>query len=128
MKLVYNAVKCNECGDVLWSKHRHDFLKCSCEKTMNDGGLDYRRGSFSDSTDMSIYSTDDFETVRKYLYRFNSIGGYSFLNEITDDWLNNIVEYYLDIKDEKKREEQLPWEYLTLFIKEKQWRAELWEE
>jgi hypothetical protein len=29
-KLTRNAVRCHNCGDVVESKHRHDFVACSC--------------------------------------------------------------------------------------------------
>lgn len=34
---------CAACGDVIVSKHRHDFVKCKCGKTFVDGGDDYFR-------------------------------------------------------------------------------------
>jgi len=36
-------VKCLECGDVLRSYHRHDFVNCRCGITFVDGGADYTR-------------------------------------------------------------------------------------
>lgn len=42
--LTRNAVKCLSCGEVLESKHRHDFRCCGCyNETACDGGLDYQR-------------------------------------------------------------------------------------
>lgn len=39
-----NAVKCLMCGEILISRHRHDFKMCSCSnKTFVDGGFDYMR-------------------------------------------------------------------------------------
>jgi hypothetical protein len=34
---------CLECGDVIESKHRHDFVQCKCGKSFLDGGDDYLR-------------------------------------------------------------------------------------
>jgi hypothetical protein len=31
-------IKCTECGDVIQSMYRHDFVKCSCRETFVDGG------------------------------------------------------------------------------------------
>ena len=40
-----NAAKCAKCGDIIESKTRHDFVKCSCGAIFVDGGHDYiRRG------------------------------------------------------------------------------------
>lgn len=38
-----NRIKCNHCGSIIESKHRHDFVKCSCGKVYVDGGMDYFR-------------------------------------------------------------------------------------
>jgi hypothetical protein len=35
------------CGDVLESKHRHDFVRCKCGKSFLDGGDDYFRASMT---------------------------------------------------------------------------------
>lgn len=34
------SIKCKKCGDVLVSKHRHDFKQCSCGACYVDGGAD----------------------------------------------------------------------------------------
>ena len=57
-KLVRNAVRCLKCGDVVESKHRHDFQICSCRSVFTDGGTDYiRRGG--DINEMELL--DEFE-------------------------------------------------------------------
>lgn len=33
-----NAVKCKECGDIIWSRAQHDFHWCSCDSVAVDGG------------------------------------------------------------------------------------------
>lgn len=38
-----NKAQCLICGDVLESKHRHDFKTCRCGNLSVDGGLDYLR-------------------------------------------------------------------------------------
>ena len=39
-----NRVLCLSCGETLESKHRHDFVECTCENhTFTDGGTDYIR-------------------------------------------------------------------------------------
>ena len=40
-----NAVilECLKCGDVIQSKHRHDFRWCKCKAIAVDGGDDYAR-------------------------------------------------------------------------------------
>ncbi|WP_232696130.1 DUF7695 domain-containing protein [Brevibacillus daliensis] len=41
-----NAIRCLHCNDVIESKHRHDFVWCSCGKVAVDGGLAYMRRLF----------------------------------------------------------------------------------
>ncbi len=38
-----NKVKCKKCGDILESKSRHDFVRCSCKSIFVDGGQEYCR-------------------------------------------------------------------------------------
>lgn len=36
-------IRCKKCGDILQSKHRHDFQMCKCGSCYIDGGDDYCR-------------------------------------------------------------------------------------
>ena len=46
--LTRNKCRCLSCKDIIESKHRHDFVWCSCKSIFTDGGLDYiRRGGNS---------------------------------------------------------------------------------
>lgn len=38
-----NKIKCKLCGDIIESKHRHDFVTCKCGKISVDGGNSYQR-------------------------------------------------------------------------------------
>lgn len=40
---ITNAVKCKRCGDIIYSRARHDFRYCSCKNIAIDGGFDYVR-------------------------------------------------------------------------------------
>lgn len=47
-QIIRNAIKCNECGTIIESKHRHDFVYCSCptdspHRCAVDGGTDYMK-------------------------------------------------------------------------------------
>jgi hypothetical protein len=53
--IIQNAVSCNGCGDFIVSKHRHDFVTCTCGAISVDGGQEYLRrvgslekGSYND--------------------------------------------------------------------------------
>lgn len=49
--LTSNKAACLCCGDVIESKHRHDFVSCSCGALSVDGGLDYARRTFNKKED-----------------------------------------------------------------------------
>lgn len=53
--IIQNAVICNKCDDFIVSKHRHDFVTCSCGAISVDGGQSYlrRSGAIFDCIDMS---------------------------------------------------------------------------
>jgi len=50
--IVLNQAKCLDCGDLIFSAHRHDFQTCSCENLSVDGGMDYIRRAYA--TDANI--------------------------------------------------------------------------
>ena len=37
------AIRCDKCGDILYSRARHDCRWCSCDLCAIDGGFDYTR-------------------------------------------------------------------------------------
>jgi len=45
--IIQNAVSCLGCGDFIVSKHRHDFVTCTCGAISVDGGQSYLRRSGS---------------------------------------------------------------------------------
>jgi hypothetical protein len=45
---IRNRAKCLLCGDIIESKHRHDFVKCSCGEIFVDGGNEYWRAGAMD--------------------------------------------------------------------------------
>jgi len=53
--IIQNAVTCLGCGDFIVSKHRHDFVTCTCGAISVDGGQSYLRrvGDFGNSIDLS---------------------------------------------------------------------------
>jgi hypothetical protein len=58
-RLIRNAAECKKCGDLIVSKHRHDFVKCKCGAIAVDGGLSYirRLGNREDMIDMCEFGT-----------------------------------------------------------------------
>lgn len=50
-KLIKNAIKCNNCGDIIESEYTHDFKWCKCGTVAVDGGLSYAKRCFKNSID-----------------------------------------------------------------------------
>lgn len=42
-KIVKNAIQCKLCGEIIESKHKHDYVECKCGACAVDGGHDYLR-------------------------------------------------------------------------------------
>ena len=40
-ELTVDAIECLNCGDTIYSPHRHSTVYCTCEETAIDGGRDY---------------------------------------------------------------------------------------
>lgn len=59
--IVQNAVNCLSCGDLIVSKHRHDYVTCTCGAVSADGGQDYlrRAGDFANAVDLSWSLPDE---------------------------------------------------------------------
>ena len=51
-KVITNKCQCRKCGDIIESKHRHDFVSCKCGAIFTDGGLDYIRRGYKDLDDI----------------------------------------------------------------------------
>lgn len=50
-----NAIKCKNCGDIIWSRARNDFHWCTCESVAIDGGFSmYQRVLGDDFEDIEI--------------------------------------------------------------------------
>ena len=47
-KIIKNAIQCKLCGEVIESKHVHEFVQCKCGACAVDGGHDYLRRCFRD--------------------------------------------------------------------------------
>jgi hypothetical protein len=122
--LFYNAVYCSLCDDTIQSYYGHDYKHCSCGNAMVDGGLDYcRYGWRTDGTviDFSLFIEDHpFSIIRQYFYRWNNrVGEYIILKDIDNEWLQAILDFYIP---GPKQVATMRYEYLLLFLMEKQYR------
>ena len=54
-RILSNKAQCRLCGDVIESKHRHDFVWCKCQAIAVDGGKAYlkRTGNPEDIIELS---------------------------------------------------------------------------
>lgn len=44
--ITVSSITCPECGDIIFSRARHDYRSCTCGKYHIDGGFDYLRLGF----------------------------------------------------------------------------------
>jgi len=66
VKILVNRIKCNKCGEIIESTHRHDFKFCKCGAVAVDGGNDYlrRSGNLEDWEELSEYENiSDFSKL-----------------------------------------------------------------
>ena len=67
-KIISNKAKCRLCGDIVESKHRHDWQTCSCGAIFIDGGHEYlRRGAknFEDLEELSEFEDVEEESSKE---------------------------------------------------------------
>lgn len=120
--IVYNAIRCKKCGDVVESNHRHDFNMCSCNTVGADGGKEYLRriGEKEDTEELSLYSNSSFIKIREVFSRFDPFYKvYVPLKDISNEWLTNILDYYTP----PSKGNMSP-DYWLLFLREKQHRID----
>ncbi len=64
-KIVMNCAKCLICGEIIESKHTHDYQTCSCGNLSVDGGTDYCKRNIKEGTDtykeMSVIKDTEVE-------------------------------------------------------------------
>lgn len=102
-KLIWNSGICPYCEDQIESLSVHDCKFCSCGKSMVDGGLEYRHCT-SDLEDTSVYSDNDFEILRQFIYRtgYGKPGNPDYgvfrktiLCEMSDNHLQAAIDYII---------------------------------
>lgn len=99
--IVASKRVCTKCGDVLWSKERHDYVMCTCTACTLDGGLVYSKWS-GPSKSLSVFSDAPFSVIR-----LNELRGGRGVNgdqpltwvpiaEMSDNWLRSTIDYLED--------------------------------
>lgn len=123
--IIYNAIECKNCKDIIESYHRHDFKYCSCGNVSVDGGTEYlRRGYINDMayTELALYSNNPFEIIRQYLkWGKNYDENMERLPETEWIPLKDLNDGHLDALADYKPASTF---YRVMFIQEKLWRAE----
>lgn len=96
--LLVNRAQCPDCGDIVVSKHRHDYVSCKCGQMARDGGTDYIRGA-GRQISMNLFDTDDHSEIRAWFYR-GSRGEdgrqplqWILLKDMTNEHLEATIEY-----------------------------------
>ena len=61
MKILVNKIRCRNCGDVIQSRHVHEYKRCKCGEVAVDGGLEYlrRTGAREFWEELSEYEEED---------------------------------------------------------------------
>lgn len=52
------AIHCPVCEEVIYSRYRHDYKKCSCGNAMVDGGRDYLRFGYKPELYVNVVTLD----------------------------------------------------------------------
>lgn len=60
--VVVNKCQCRKCGDIIESKHGHDFVYCKCGAIFTDGGKNYIHRGANDINDIIDMSETYIET------------------------------------------------------------------
>lgn len=134
--ITVNRIKCNKCGDVIQSIHRHDFKMCKCGSCGADGGLSYLRRIGTDYIEMSLQHTDDIELIRQHMFWGKNYNAnkellpkteWVLLKDITDSHLDALILYWEErlsryenadkLLDIFKREKELRYEFNVQFKK-----------
>lgn len=76
--MIINGIKCLSCGDVVYSRTRHDMRGCTCGDVAIDGGFDYKKVSYRKSCPENIQL--DIDVTKDELYH---------------DWNNNVNNFGL---------------------------------
>jgi hypothetical protein len=57
-----NRIQCLLCNEIIESKHRHDYVTCSCGNVSVDGGQDYCKVNFKTDQWKPVKEKEDDST------------------------------------------------------------------
>ena len=73
-RLLVNSARCQACGDVLVSEHRHAFRSCRCGRVSVDGGLDYARRCWAADGGPGFEELSQYESIEQVCERLIDAG------------------------------------------------------
>lgn len=62
MKII--GLRCDKCGDIIYSTDRHDFKRCKCGGCFVDGGRDYFRYGGNNFTQVECCVDNSYRLVK----------------------------------------------------------------
>ena len=62
-RIISNKIQCKHCGEISESKHVHDLVKCKCEACAVDGGHDYLKRSYKNSSEEDFIELSEKEEI-----------------------------------------------------------------
>ena len=100
LKILSNKIKCNFCGDVIESKHVHDFKTCKCGRVSVDGGHEYMRRCFKEDGDYEELSvTNLIDVVKEQIHEI--LSDYEAIQKIA---VKKGLDELVDFMDENREE------------------------
>ncbi len=60
-KIILNKIQCKHCGEVIESKHVHEFVTCKCETCSVDGGHYHLSRSYKNSPEEDFIELSEVE-------------------------------------------------------------------
>lgn len=72
-QIISNKIQCLSCGDIIESRHRHDFKSCSCGAVAIDGGYDYQHITGNNWKNLVVTSNDPYK-VQRAAFTWKSYG------------------------------------------------------
>ena len=101
--IVYNAVRCHECNQVIESHHTHDYKTCGCDnEAVVDGGIAYARYGAKDMskiTKITYTDQDPHDLIREFASwgTYGKHGDqplkYVKIKDMTDDHIRAVIVY-----------------------------------
>jgi len=74
-----SAIQCDKCGDIIYSRARHDMRWCNCGDIAIDGGFDYAKVSYRASSPKRVEIEVDATKAELYSDWNNRIDNFGLI-------------------------------------------------